>query len=71
LEQVNYFIKISTLLIIFLIRAQIKEGTLVSAYSELIKEMWQGRNGYVSPWNLKKVIGKVASQVPYSPFSQI
>lgn len=43
-------------------------GYLISAYSELIKELWMGTDSYVSPWNIKKVIGKFAPQ--FSGYSQ-
>lgn len=43
-------------------------GYLISAYSELIKELWMGTEAYVSPWDLKKVIGKFAPQ--FSGYSQ-
>ena len=43
-------------------------GYLISAYSELIKELWMGSEGYISPWDLKKVIGKFAPQ--FSGYSQ-
>jgi len=43
-------------------------GYLISAYSELIKELWMGTESYVSPWDLKKVIGKFAPQ--FSGYSQ-
>lgn len=38
-------------------------GKLAYYYSELMKEMWLGSQGYVSPWELKKTIGRLASQV--------
>lgn len=43
-------------------------GYLISGYSELIKELWMGTESYVSPWDLKKVIGKFAPQ--FSGYSQ-
>lgn len=36
---------------------------MIAAYAELLKEMWEGNERYVSPWQLKGVIGKFASQV--------
>lgn len=38
-------------------------GKLITAYAELLKEIWDGSDRYVSPWQLKAVIGKFASQV--------
>jgi len=37
-------------------------GRLAYAYAELMKDMWLGHSSYVSPWDLKKTIGKLASQ---------
>jgi ubiquitin carboxyl-terminal hydrolase 4/11/15 len=37
-------------------------GKLAVVYAELLKEMWMGSQAYVSPWDFKKVIGRVASQ---------
>jgi hypothetical protein len=38
-------------------------GKLALHYSELMKEVWLGNSSYVSPWELKKTIGRLASQV--------
>lgn len=43
-------------------------GKLIAAYSELLKDMWEGSERYVSPWQLKSVVGKFASQ--FSGYSQ-
>jgi len=37
-------------------------GKLAYYYSELMKEVWLGSSSYVSPWELKKTIGRLASQ---------
>jgi len=38
-------------------------GRLAAAYAELMKELWHGTDNYVSPWDIKKIIAEVASQV--------
>ena len=38
------------------------KGNLACAYAELIRSMWTGSEGSVSPFTLKKVIGKFAGQ---------
>jgi len=38
------------------------KGYLACAYAELIREMWTGSDGVISPFNLKKIIGKYAGQ---------
>ena len=38
------------------------KGKIVSAYGELVREMWTGSSSSVSPWNLKKALGGIASQ---------
>ncbi|KRX05578.1 hypothetical protein PPERSA_12756 [Pseudocohnilembus persalinus] len=43
-------------------------GYLASSYAELMKELWLGSKNSVAPWNLKKIIGKLASQ--FSGYSQ-
>jgi ubiquitin carboxyl-terminal hydrolase 4/11/15 len=37
-------------------------GKLAAAYAELVKEIWHGTESYVSPWDIKRIIGEVASQ---------
>jgi len=37
-------------------------GKLAMAYSDLLKELWLGERSSTSPWDLKKIIGKLASQ---------
>jgi ubiquitin carboxyl-terminal hydrolase 4/11/15 len=44
------------------------KGNLACAYAELIREMWTGPDNYVSPHNLKKMIGKFAGQ--FSGYTQ-
>ena len=36
------------------------QGRLVSAYAQLMKEMWVDSEGRAAPWDVKKSIGKVA-----------
>jgi ubiquitin carboxyl-terminal hydrolase 4/11/15 len=36
-------------------------GKLIASYAELLKDLWEGSERYVSPWHLKGVISKVAS----------
>lgn len=38
-------------------------GRLAAAYGELMKELWQGSEQYISPWEVKKIVAEVASQV--------
>ena len=38
------------------------KGKIITAYAELIKEMWTGSASSVSPWSLKKALGSFASQ---------
>ena len=38
------------------------KGNLACAYAELIREMWCGNDSSVSPYNLKKMIGKFSGQ---------
>ena len=38
-------------------------GYLALVYSELIKDLWCGKDDYVSPWTFKKLIERFASQV--------
>jgi ubiquitin carboxyl-terminal hydrolase 4/11 len=40
-------------------------GYLALVYAELIKELWCGKDDYVSPWAFKRLIEKFASQVIY------
>ena len=40
-----------------------KGGRLAAAYGELMKELYHGTDSYVSPWDIKKIIADVASQV--------
>ena len=44
------------------------KGNLACAYAELIREIWTGPDNYVSPHNLKKMIGKFAGQ--FSGYTQ-
>lgn len=44
------------------------KGRIVTAYAELIKEMWKGSSSSVSPWAVKKALGSVAQQ--FMGFSQ-
>lgn len=44
------------------------KGRIVTAYAELIREMWKGSSSSVSPWGLKKALGSFASQ--FVGFSQ-
>ncbi|KAM3143639.1 hypothetical protein pb186bvf_004401, partial [Paramecium bursaria] len=43
-------------------------GRLACAYSDLLKDLWESNQNSVSPWNLKNVIGKYASQ--FSGYNQ-
>jgi ubiquitin carboxyl-terminal hydrolase 4/11/15 len=38
------------------------KGNLACAYAELMREMWAGKDDVVSPFELKKMIGKFATQ---------
>lgn len=38
------------------------KGHLACAYAQLIRQMWTGSSGAISPFNLKKIIGKFAGQ---------
>lgn len=38
------------------------KGNLSCAYAELIRQMWTGTDSSISPFNLKKIIGKFAAQ---------
>ena len=44
------------------------KGKIITAYAELIREMWTGSSSSVSPWSLKKALGSFASQ--FVGFSQ-
>ena len=44
------------------------KGRIVTAYAELVKEMWKGSSSSVSPWAVKKALGSVAQQ--FMGFSQ-
>ena len=39
------------------------EGILANAYGDLIKELWLGKKEYISPWQIKKIVGKYCPQV--------
>lgn len=38
------------------------KGNLACAYAQLMREMWTGSDSSISPFNLKKIIGKFAAQ---------
>lgn len=38
------------------------KGKIISAYADLVREMWTGSSSSVSPWNLKKALGGFAAQ---------
>lgn len=40
-----------------------KEGDLANTFANLVKSLWLGSENYVSPWSLKKIIGRLAPQV--------
>lgn len=44
------------------------KGYLSCAYAELIRNMWTGTESSISPYTLKKVIGKFAGQ--FSGYAQ-
>jgi ubiquitin C-terminal hydrolase len=44
------------------------KGKIVTAYADLVREMWKGSSSSVSPWAVKKALGSVAQQ--FMGFSQ-
>ena len=39
------------------------DGAMAKAYSELLKELWNGNNNYLSPWDFRQIFIRFAKQV--------